>query len=287
MKPVSHNIKTKKNKPKKDKILSGSKTKKTDEEIEKEEEASILKEINSKKDISESMKSKLIFLNQLKSNVDKLKNHDMNKESTTLRKSYDIKYYDFYNLISDIVSAKNSSLFINKLNEEDYKKYNIEQNPANTESEEVYEPIKDFWLNAIEKSCYFLLNDDDKNILPHLINIHSFLIINNDNKGSIFKIVYYFEENEFFTNTEICKVYHYSEKDDEEVIKVDFPTINWKEGKKPKKDSFFDMFDEKECTIEESQSEVDFIRNDFLPNILEFFMNFQDDSEADDYDNYI
>ncbi len=287
MKPVSHNIKTKKNKPKKDKILSGSKTKKTDEEIEKEEEASILKEINSKKDISESMKSKLIFLNLLKSNVDKLKNHDMNKESTTLRKSYDIKYYDFYNLISDIVSAKNSSLFINKLNEEDYKKYNIEQNPANTESEEVYEPIKDFWLNAIEKSCYFLLNDDDKNILPHLINIHSFLIINNDNKGSIFKIVYYFEENEFFTNTEICKVYHYSEKDDEEVIKVDFPTINWKEGKKPKKDSFFDMFDEKECTIEESQSEVDFIRNDFLPNILEFFMNFQDDSEADDYDNYI
>ena len=287
MKPTSHNIKTTKNSKKKDNIFSGDKTKKTDEEIEKEEEASILKEINSKKDISESMKSKLIFLNQLKSNVDKLKNHDMNKESTTLRKSYDIKYNDFYNLISDIVSAKNSSLFINKLNEEDYKKYNIEQNPANTESEEVYEPIKDFWLNAIEKSCYFLLNDDDKNILPHLINIHSFLTINNNNKGSIFKIVYYFEENEFFTNTEICKVYHYSEKDDEEVIKVDFPTINWKEGKKPKKDSFFDMFDEKECTIEESQSEVDFIRNDFLPNILEFFMNFQDDSEADDYDNYI
>ena len=166
------------------------------------------------------------------------------------------------------------------------KKYNIQENPANTESQEVYEPIKDFWFNAIDKSCYFLMNDDDKNILPHLINIHSFFTINNDDKGSVFKIVYYFEENEFFTNTEICKVYYYNEKS-EEVNKVDFPTINWKEGKKPKKDSFFDMFDEKECKIEESQSEVDFIRNDFLPNILEFYLNFQDDSEADDYDNYI
>lgn len=286
MKPVSHNIKTSKNKAKKDKILSGDKAKKTDEEIEKEEEASILKTINDIKDISQNMKSKLIFLNELKNNTDKLKNHNMNKESNILRNSYDVKYYDFYNLISDIVSAKNSSLFRNKLSQEDFNKYNIQANPANTEEEEVYEPIKDFWLNAIERTCFFLMNDDDKNILPHLINIHSYLTVNND-KGNIFKITYYFEENEFLTNTEISKVYYYSEKNDENITKVDFPIINWKEGKKPKKDSFFDMFDEKECKLEESQSEVDFIRNDFLPNILEFYMNFQDDSEADDFDNYI
>lgn len=286
MKPVTHNIKTSKNKPKKDKILSGNKTKKTDEEIEKEEEATILKTINNIKDISQNMKSKLIFLNELKNNTDKLKNHNMDKESNILRNSYDVKYYEFYNLISDIVSAKNSSLFRNKLSQEDFNKYNIQANPANTEEEEIYEPIKDFWLNAIERSCFFLMNDDDKNILPHLVNIHSFLTLNND-KGNIFKITYYFEENEFLTNTEISKVYYYSEKNEENITKVDFPIINWKEGKKPKKDSFFDMFDEKECKLEESQSEVDFIRNDFLPNILEFYMNFQDDSEADDFDNYI
>ncbi len=286
MKPVTHNIKTSKNKPKKDKILSGNKTKKTDEEIEKEEEATILKTINDIKDISQNMKSKLIFLNELKNNTDKLKNHNMDKESNILRNSYDVKYYEFYNLISDIVSAKNSSLFRNKLSQEDFNKYNIQANPANTEEEEIYEPIKDFWLNAIERSCFFLMNDDDKNILPHLVNIHSFLTLNND-KGNIFKITYYFEENEFLTNTEISKVYYYSEKNEENITKVDFPIINWKEGKKPKKDSFFDMFDEKECKLEESQSEVDFIRNDFLPNILEFYMNFQDDSEADDFDNYI
>lgn len=71
------------------------------------------------------------MLNTLKIETDKLKNHDMNKESNTLRNTYEPKYYEFYNLISDIISAKDSSLFSNKLTEDDYKTYNIETNPAN------------------------------------------------------------------------------------------------------------------------------------------------------------
>ena len=285
MKPISHNIKTTKNNKKKDKILSGDKTKKTDEEIEKEDEASILKIIKNKKDISENMKSKLIMLNTLKMGTDKLKNHDMNKESNTLRNSYEPKYYEFYNLISDIISAKDSSLFINKLTEEDYKSYNIEINPATAESDIVYEPIKNFWLNAIENSNYFVINDDDKNVLNHLINVHSYLTVNNED--TIFKITFYFEENDYFADSEITKVYHYNNiKNGEDLIKVDFPKITWKEGKKISH-SFFDMFDEEECKLEESKSEVEYIRNDFLPNILELYMNFEDDSEADDYDNYV
>jgi hypothetical protein len=286
MKPKSHNIKTKKNKVKKDKILSGDKTEKTDEEIEKEEEKTLLNEIKNLKDISDNIKAKLIVVNQLKNEVENLSNHEMTKESNALKNEYEPKYYEFYNLISDIVSAKNSSLFINKLTDEDYKKYNIEQNPALVENEIVYEPIKEFWLNVIDKSYYFFLNDDDKYILPHLINVHSFLTINNDT-GNIFKITFYFEENEFFEEKELSKVYYYSQKDQKKLVKVDYPTINWKEGKKPKKGSFFEMFDEKECLMEENQSEVEFIRNTFFPNILEYFMNFEDDSEADDYDNYI
>ena len=286
MKPKSQNIKTKKNKVKKDKILSGDKTEKTDEEIEKEEEKTLLNEIKNLKDISDNIKAKLIVVNQLKNEVENLSNHEMTKESNALKNEYEPKYYEFYNLISDIVSAKNSSLFINKLTDEDYKKYNIEQNPALVENEIVYEPIKEFWLNVIDKSYYFFLNDDDKYILPHLINVHSFLTINNDT-GNIFKITFYFEENEFFEEKELSKVYYYSQKDQKKLVKVDYPTINWKEGKKPKKGSFFEMFDEKECLMEENQSEVEFIRNTFFPNILEYFMNFEDDSEADDYDNYI
>ena len=282
----SHNIKTKKNKEKKNKILSGDETKKTEEEIEKEEEANILNNIKNQKDASDNLKSKLIFVNELKNQMEKLKFHEMDKEANILRNSFEPKYYEYYNLISDIVSSKDSSLFINKLTEEDYKKYNIELNPAEAEKDDSYQPIKNFWYDAIDRSGYFILNDDDKNILPHLINIHSYLTVDKE-KGNIYKIIFYFEENEFLDDKEISKVYYYSEKDDEKVIKVEFPKITWKEGKKPKKDSFFDMFDENECKLEESKSEVDYIRNDFFPNILELFMNFQDDSEADDYDPYL
>ena len=118
-----------------------------------------------------------------------------------------------------------------------------------------------------------------------MTNIHSYLTINNET-GDIYKVIFYFDENDYFTDKEIAKIYFYSKNEDEKVEKVEFPKINWKEGKKPK-DSFFDMFDEQECKLEESRSEVNFIRNDFFPNILEFFMNFQDDSEGDSYDNYI
>lgn len=286
MKPTSHNIKTSKNKPKKDKILSGDKTKKTEEELEKEEEAEILKAIKNKADVSENIKSKLLLLNELKNEMEKLKNHNMNKETNILRNSYEPKYYEFYNLISDIVSAKDSSLFQDKLSEEDYKTYNIETNAATVESEQKYEPITNFWMDSIDRSSYFLLNDDDKKILPHLNNVHSYLTIDKE-KGNTFKIIFYFDENEFFEEKEISKIYYYNEKDDTKLVKVDFPKITWKEGKIPKEGSFFEMFDESKCLLEESQSEVEFIRDNFFPNLLEFFMNFQDDSEGDDYDNYI
>ena len=283
MNPNTHNIKTSKNKKhKKCKILCDDKSSKTEEELQKEEETLALKTINKLKNCSDNKKSKLIFINSLKTMTDKLKNQNMQKESNDLRNKYEPKYYDFYNMISDIICAKNSSSYENKLTQEDFQKYDIQNDNSDIE------PIKDFWVTVIERACYFIFKDIDKEILSHLINVHSNLKINNDNDkySSIFKISFFFEENEFFSNNELTKVYYYGEKSDGKIVKVDFPKIEWKENKKPKEESFFDMFDEKECKLEESQSEVEYIRNDFLPNILELYMNFQDDSEADDYDNY-
>ena len=284
MKPISHNIKTTKNTKKKDKILSGDGKEKTEEEILKEEETNILNEIKHC-NVSDNMKAKLISINTIKNELEKIKNIDFHKESNLLKDIYEPKYYEIYNLIADIVSTKNSALFINKLTEEDYKTYNIPLNPEINEENIEYEPIENFWLNAIENTCYFKVSEEDKNILKKLIKIHSNLTINNET-GDIYKIIFYFDENEYFTDKEICKTYFYNKNGDEKIEKVEFPKINWKEGKKPK-DSFFDMFDEQECKLEESRSEVRFIRNDFFPNILEFFMNFQDDSEGDSFDNYI
>ena len=284
MKPISHNIKTTKNTKKKDKILSSNGKEKTEEEILKEEENNILNKINNGL-FSENIKSKLIYINLLKNEIEKLKSNDFHKGSNLLKDIYEPKYFEIYNLISDIVSAKDSSLFLNKLTEEDYKTYNIIINPEINEETLEYQPIENFWLNAIENTCYFKVSEEDKNILKKLVKIHSNLTINNET-GDIYKIIFYFDENDYFTDKEIIKTYFYNKNGDEKVEKVEFPKIEWKEGKKPK-DSFFDMFDEQECKLEESRSEVNFIRNDFFPNILEFFMNFQDDSEGDSYDNYI
>ena len=284
MKPISHNIKTTKNTKKKDKILSSNGKEKTEEEILKEEENNILNKINNGF-FSENTKTKLIYINLLKNEIEKLKSNDFHKESNLLKDIYEPKYFEIYNLISDIVSAKDSSLFLNKLTEEDYKTYNIIINPEINEETLEYQPIENFWLNVIENTCYFKVSEEDKNILKKLVKIHSNLTINNET-GDIYKIIFYFDENDYFTDKEIIKTYFYNKNGDEKVEKVEFPKIEWKEGKKPK-DSFFDMFDEQECKLEESRSEVNFIRNDFFPNILEFFMNFQDDSEGDSYDNYI
>ena len=284
MKPISHNIKTTKNTKKKDKILSGDGKEKTEEEILKEEENNILNKIKHS-NFSENLKTKLIYINLIKNDIEKIKSKDFHKESNLLKDIYEPKYYEIYNLITDIVSAKDSSLFINKLTEEDYKTYNIQLSPEINEENIQYEPIENFWLNTIDNSCYFKVSDEDKNILKKMTNVHSYLTINNET-GNIYKIIFYFDENDYFTDKEIVKIYFYSKNADEKVEKVEFPKINWKEGKKPK-DSFFDMFDEQECKLEESRSEARFIRNDFFPNILEFFMNFQDDSEGDSFDNYI
>ena len=284
MKPISHNIKTTKNTKKKDKILSGDGKEKTEEEILKEEENNILNKIKHSY-YSENLKSKLIYINLIKNDIEKIKNNDFHKESNLLKDIYEPKYYEIYNLISDIVSSKDSSLFINKLSEEDYKTYDIQLSPDINEESIQYEPIENFWLNTIENTCYFKVSDEDKNILKKMTNVHSYLTINNET-GDIYKVIFYFDENDYFTDKEIAKIYFYSKNADEKVEKVEFPKINWKEGKKPK-DSFFDMFDEQECKLEESRSEARFIRNDFFPNILEFFMNFQDDSEGDSFDNYI
>jgi hypothetical protein len=284
MNPIYHNIKTTKNTKKKDKILSGDGKEKTEEEILKEEENNILNKIKHS-NFSENLKTKLIYINLIKNDIEKIKSKDFHKESNLLKDIYEPKYYEIYNLITDIVSAKDSSLFINKLTEEDYKTYNIQLSPEINEENIQYEPIENFWLNTIDNSCYFKVSEEDKNILKKMTNVHSYLTINNET-GNIYKIIFYFDENDYFTDKEIAKTYFYSKNEDEKVEKVEFPKINWKEGKKPK-DSFFDMFDEQECKLEESRSEARFIRNDFFPNILEFFMNFQDDSEGDSFDNYI
>jgi nucleosome assembly protein 1-like 1 len=78
-------------------------------------------------------------------------------------------------------------------------------------------------------------NEKDNEVLKHLKRIELEITAENND----FTLVFHFEENEFFTNTELRKKFFFADKativdEDED---EDFPTkseateINWKEGK--------------------------------------------------------
>ena len=282
----------------KDDILSGDMTKKTDAELDEIEDKKNVEKINKIK--SNSLKVKLLSLNLYRNQIIKLKNTDLSKESYPLKQIYDKKYFDIYTKISDIVSTNDISLYENLLTEEDYKEYEI-----NKEENTEIKPIQNFWLNALENSKFFQINDKDKEVLEFLKSIKMEKI----EEGKI-KLIFEFFDNDFFNNKTISKIYNFDYENDGKVFKTEYDTINWKNDnvnpslkkkiikvKKGKKvitkekltdvESFFDIFNKSKSDLENDDGEMGFFKEEFFPNLLEYFMNFEDDSERSGYDNYI
>ena len=282
----------------KDDILSGDMTKKTDAELDEIEDKKNVEKINKIK--SNSLKVKLLSLNLYRNQIIKLKNTDLSKESYPLKQIYDKKYFDIYTKISDIVSTNDISLYENLLTEEDYKEYEI-----NKEENTEIKPIQNFWLNALENSKFFQINDKDKEVLEFLKSIKMEKI----EEGKI-KLIFEFFDNDFLNNKTISKIYNFDYENDGKVFKTEYDTINWKNDnvnpslkkkiikvKKGKKvitkekltdvESFFDIFNKSKSDLENDDGEMGFFKEEFFPNLLEYFMNFEDDSERSGYDNYI
>ena len=66
--------------------------------------------------------------------------------------------------------------------------------------------IPDFWLNVLEKVSLVnqMIEESDKPILKHLINIDIDL---SEQKPFNFKLKFYFEPNEYFSETVLTKTY--------------------------------------------------------------------------------
>ncbi len=200
----------------KDDILSGDMTKKTDAELDEIEDKKNVEKINKIK--SNSLKVKLLSLNLYRNQIIKLKNTDLSKESYPLKQIYDKKYFDIYTKISDIVSTNDISLYENLLTEEDYKEYEI-----NKEENTEIKPIQNFWLNALENSKFFQINDKDKEVLEFLKSIKMEKI----EEGKI-KLIFEFFDNDFLNNKTISKIYNFDYENDGKVFKTEYDTINWK-----------------------------------------------------------
>jgi hypothetical protein len=207
---------------------------------------------------------------------------------------------------------KNSKKSISKSNKSNDKSDNnkgknsesdsINENINSNENTKSVGPIKNFWKIALINSQFFYISKRDVEILNYLNDV-IFIPLEYPN----YRIEFHFKENKYTKQKILTKEYYYSnvkkekltrslgceidweEEDKNPTLKVSKKKLKEKEkenmkkikNKKIKKEesiyvnchSFFNMFDIDKCTIEKDFIEANFISDDFLPNILEYYLN--------------
>ena len=260
---------------------TNNKSKKKKNNEEKPDDQDLIDEIV--KIDNSNLKAKLLCLNELNTNLIDTKQLNYKPEYVLLRNKYELKYFDVYQKIIDIAVGNKSSDELISLSKEELERYNI--------SDEIDEkkPIEKFFVRAIRNSNFFPCNKKDGNVLEYLINIK---IIPLENKVD-FRVEYYFNKNPYMENTLLTKTYYFNLKN-ERLKKSDFCEIKWadkesdptlkikikkKSGKKTQTsyqsaESFFNMFYADKTNLLMDDAEARFLKEDFLPNILEYYLNF-------------
>ena len=266
---------------------------------EEEEQKKLYEAIN--KLPSDSIKSKAILLyysnEDMKSQY--LDNYKYEKVKIELKENRN--FLEYLNKIRDLI---NTSLNINSsLDDNDIKKYSL------TDDNRDFIPIKNFWSTALINATFFELNPKDKLVLENLNDI-CFIPLDYPS----FKIEFRFSPNDYMKETSLVKTYYFIENEKDELEKVEGCEINWidddknptikvttktkKKGKTKetvsstkKIDSFFNIFNtknNKDINLNKELVEAQFFRNDFLENMLEYYLNImeihydEDDDEAEE-----
>jgi hypothetical protein len=230
-----------------------------------------------------NLKAKLLSLNELNTNLINTRQQNYKPEYVLLRNKYELQYFDIYQKIIDIAIGNKLSNELVSFSNEELEKYGI-----NNQSEEK-KSIDKFFLKAIKNSNFFPYNKKDGNILEYLTNIK---FVPLENKVD-FRVEYYFNKNPYMENELLTKTYYFNLKN-EKLIKSDYCDIKWtdkdsdptkkikikrKSGKKTQTTfqdtkSFFNMFDAKKTNLLMDDAEARFLKEDFLPNLLEYYLNF-------------
>ena len=249
---------------------------------------------SSKKSIYTEIKSN-------KSNEKTVNENDNNKEIKSKNSSKNNK-----NDINDESNKEINSKYSSKRSKNDDNKSknsksdSINENINSNEKLESVGPIKNFWKIALINSQFFYISKRDVAILNYLEDV-IFIPLEYPN----YRIEFHFKENEYTKQKILTKEYYYSNVKKEKLIRSLGCEIEWEEddknptlkvskkklkeienmkkikNKKNKKEeskyvnchSFFNMFDIDKCTIEKDFIEANFICDDFLPNILEYYLN--------------
>ena len=260
-------------------IDNNNKIKKRKEEADDQD---LIDEI--KKEKNSTLKTKLLFLNKLNTDLIDTKQIKYKPEYVILRNKYELKYFDVYQKVIDIAVGNKLTDELIPLTKEEMEKYNIKE-----DEKEEKKPIEKFFTKAIRNAKFFPYNKKDSNILDHLINIK---FVPLDNKVD-FRVEYYFNKNPYMENEILTKTYYFNLKN-ERLMRSDYCDIKWaddeanptkkiikkkKSGRKnetiiQETDSFFNMFNQNKTNLLMDDAEARFLKEDFLPNLLEYYLNF-------------
>ena len=216
-------------------------------------------------------------------------------EYVLLRNKYELKYFDVYQKIIDIAVGNKSIDELISLTNEELEKYDIKN------EEEEKKPIEKFFVKAIKNSNFFPYNKKDGNVLEYLINIK---LVPLENKVD-FRVEYYFNKNPYMENELLTKTYYFNLKN-ERLIKSDYCEIKWtdkdsdptkkikikkKSGKKTQTsfqdtESFFNMFYANKTNLLMDDTEARFLKEDFLPNLMEYYLNFPQFNKKEENKNH-
>ena len=250
-----------------------------------------------KKEKNPLLKTKLLYLNKLNTDLIDTKQIKYKTEYVLLRNKYELKYFDVYQKIIDIAVGNKLPDEIIPITKEEMEQYNI--NIKENEKEEK-NPIESFFTKAIRNAKFFPCNKKDSNVLNYLINIK---FVPLDNKVD-FRVEYYFNKNPYMENELLTKTYYFNLQN-ERLMKSDFCDIKWvdddvnptkkiikkkKSGRKnqtivQEANSFFNMFYKNKTNLLMDDAEARFLKEDFLPNLLEYYLNFPKDDIEDENNN--
>ena len=248
---------------------------------EEEEQKKLYEAIN--KLPSDSIKSKAILLYDSNEDMKSQYLDNYKDEKVKIELQENKNFIEYLNKIRDLI---NTSLNINSsLDDYDIKKYSLK------DDNKEFTPIKNFWSTALINATFFELNPKDKLVLEYLNDI-CFIPLDYPS----FKIEFRFAPNDYMKETSLVKTYYFIENEKDELEKVEGCTINWidddknptikvttkikKKGKTKETvsntkniDSFFNIFDTKDTNLNKELVEAQFFRNDFLQNMLEYYLN--------------
>ena len=273
------------------------KDEKEDEENEDDSQKKLIKSINELP--SESIKAKSIILYDINEDMKSQYLDNYKSERTAIELKEQDNFLNYLNKIRDIVNSTvdKKDIIISLISDQNKEKYSIKEKEEEEKSE--FEPIKNFWYVSLVNAKFFEFNENDKKILEHLIDMRYIPL-----SFPSFKIEFIFDKNKFLEEDVICKTYHFHENDKDFIEKTEGCEIKWKDAdknptmktiikhKKKKKEyitkkvkSFFNIFDTKDNNLDKELVEANFFRNDFLENMLEYYLNimeFKYNEEEDD-----